>query len=70
MRAVVFFVVLGVVYKWPLFGDSPDQWSALSQGIVFGLIASTMTTPTGWRTIRRLRSRLDGSYRPDSEVPE
>ncbi|MFI8565565.1 hypothetical protein ACIGGF_03260 [Rhodococcus sp. NPDC078407] len=63
MRAVVFFVVLGVVYKWPLFGDSPGEWSALSQGIVFGVIVSTVATPAGWKAIGRIRSRLDGSYR-------
>ena len=68
MRAVVFFVVMGVVYKWPLFGDNPGEWSALSQGIVFGAIVSTVATPAGWRAVRRLRSRLDGSY--GSKAPE
>lgn len=70
MRAVIFFVVLGVVYTWPVFGDSPDEWSALSQGIVFGAIVSTVTTPAGWKALGRIRSRLAGSYRSDSEVPE
>ncbi|WP_032376115.1 hypothetical protein [Rhodococcoides fascians] len=70
MRAVIFLVVLGVVYKWPLFGDSPGEWSALSQGIVFGAIVSTVATPAGWRAIRRIRSRLDGTYRSNPEVPE
>lgn len=70
MRALIFLVVLGVVYKWPLFGDSPDEWSALSQGIALGAIVSTVVTPAGWRAIRRIRTRLDGSYRSDSEVPE
>ena len=68
MRAVVFFVVMGVVYKWPPLGDNPGGWSALSQGIVFGAIVSTVATPAGRRAIRRLRSRLDGSY--GSKAPE
>ncbi|OZC41428.1 hypothetical protein CH286_27380 [Rhodococcus sp. WWJCD1] len=65
MRAVIFLVVLGVVYTWPLFGDSPGEWSALSQGIAFGAIVSTIATPAGWRAIRRIRSRLDGSHRSE-----
>ncbi|OZC83704.1 hypothetical protein CH254_22530 [Rhodococcus sp. 06-412-2C] len=70
MRAVIFLGVLGVAYTWPLFGDSPDQWSALSQGIVFGLIASTVSTPTGWKAIRRIRSRINGTFRSNPEVSE
>ncbi|OZE85267.1 hypothetical protein CH305_05055 [Rhodococcus sp. 15-649-2-2] len=65
MRAVIFLLVLGVVYTWPLFGDSPGEWSALSQGTAFGAIVSTIATPAGWRAIRRIRSRLDGSYRSE-----
>ncbi|OZF39774.1 hypothetical protein CH294_05995 [Rhodococcus sp. 14-2483-1-1] len=65
MRAVIFLLVLGVVYTWPLFGDSPSEWSALSQGIVLGAIVSTIATPAGWRAIRRIRTRIDGSYRSE-----
>ncbi|MCJ0892038.1 hypothetical protein [Rhodococcus sp. ARC_M5] len=64
MRALVFLAVLALVYKWPLFGDSPGQWSALSQGVMLGAIISTAVTPAGWKAIRRIRRRLDGSYRP------
>lgn len=56
MRAVIFLVVLGVVYTWPLFGDSPGEWSALSQGIVFGAIVSTIATPAGWRALPHQKS--------------
>ncbi|MFN3538591.1 MAG: hypothetical protein ACK40J_00865 [Rhodococcus sp. (in: high G+C Gram-positive bacteria)] len=64
MRALVFLAVLAVLYKWPLFGDSPGQWSALLQGVMFGAIISTAVTPAGWKAIRRIRGRLDGSYSP------
>ncbi|MEK8073538.1 hypothetical protein [Rhodococcoides navarretei] len=59
MRALVFLAVLALVYKWPLFGDSPGQWSALSQGVMLGAIISTLVTPGGWKSIRRIRGRLD-----------
>ncbi|MCJ0980789.1 hypothetical protein MTX35_24065 [Rhodococcus sp. ARC_M12] len=64
MRALVFLAVLALVYKWPLFGDSPGEWSALSQGVMLGAIVSTAVTPAGWKAIRRIRGRLDGSYSP------
>lgn len=58
MRAVVFLAVLAIIYKWPVFGDSPDQWSALSQGIMFGAIISTVATPAGWKAIRRMNEQV------------
>ncbi|WP_415975996.1 hypothetical protein [Rhodococcus sp. 077-4] len=58
MRALVFLAVLAIVYNWPLFGDSPGQWSALSQGIMVGAIVSTAVTPAGWKAIRRMRGRV------------
>jgi hypothetical protein len=58
MRAVVFLAVLAIIYKWPVFGDSPDQWSALRQGIMFGAIISAVATPAGWRAIRRMNEQV------------
>lgn len=55
MRALVFLAVLAIVYKWPLFGGSPGQWSALFQGVMIGAIVSTAVTPAGWKAIRRIR---------------
>jgi hypothetical protein len=64
MRALVFLAVLAIVYTWPLFGGGPGEWSALFQGVMIGAIVSTAVTPAGWKAIRRIRSRLDGSYSP------
>lgn len=64
MRALLFLAVLAILYKWPLLGDSPGQWSALLQGIMFGAMISTAVTPAGRKAIRRIRSRLDESYSP------
>ncbi|TFI44628.1 hypothetical protein E4P29_07685 [Rhodococcus sp. 1R11] len=58
MRAVVFLAVLAIIYKLPVFGDSPGHWSALTQGIMFGAIISTVATPTGWKAIRRTNERV------------
>lgn len=58
MRAVVFLAVLAIIYKWPVFGDSPGHWSALSQGIMFGAIICTVVTPAGWKAIRRIDGRM------------
>ncbi|WP_206492748.1 hypothetical protein [Rhodococcus sp. KRD162] len=62
MRAIVFLLVLGLIYKWPVFGDDPGSWSAVSQGIAIGAIVSTAVTPAGWKALRRIKGRIDGSY--------
>lgn len=58
VRAVVFLAVLAIIYKWPVFGNSPGHWSALSQGIMFGAIICTVATPAGWKAIRRIDGRM------------
>ncbi len=58
VRAIVFLAVLAIIYKWPVFGDSPGHWSALSQRTMFGAIICTVATPAGWKAIRRIDGRM------------
>lgn len=58
VRAVAFLAVLAIIYKWPVFGDSPGQWSALTQGIMFGAIISAVATPAGWKAIGRMNEQV------------
>jgi hypothetical protein len=62
MLALVFLLVLGLIYEWPVFGGDPGSWSALSQGVVIGAVVCTAVTPAGWKALRRIKGRVDGSY--------